>query len=183
MYHIVASNKKVSRLAIVWLTSASLYFAAYLLVDSFREGFYSFIPQLLAVSASMPFLVKADDSKDTTWLSRHLLPITILCICGSLSWLLTLPLFASVVFFILITYINRTNITASFRAIFSAITPFIPAYALLFIATLVQLYVSTRPSDTSTLTFVESLNLRGPIALFPDILYYFIFIGNLHLSQ
>lgn len=177
LYDVILNGRKTSRLAVLWIVLGGTYLAVYLLFDNFREGFYSFIPQLLAVSAVIPFLLRSNTSLGNNEL-KYLLPITILCICGSLAWLLTLPLFGCVILFILLSQFNFAKPKKTIVAIFKSQLPYLPLYLMLIVAAGVQLYISTRPADPSlSLSFVESINLRGPIALFPDILYYFIFIG------
>lgn len=180
LYDVFSPHKKRALAATAWLTFTSLFFSYYFLIDTFREGFYSFFPQLMSLSVLGLVLIQLGKSNTgkIKGIPYHIyvMPIIFLCIAGSLSWLLMVPALLLTIALVISLRIKEYGWKICISELWRSFITFLPLYIILLSAIIVQVYVSTRPGPESS-SFLDTLSLPGPIAQFKDIFYYFVSIG------
>ena len=171
-------NRKPSLPAILWLASGSLLFSRFFLVDTFRTGFYSFMPQLIAALLLVPILIQFSlQNNKRKACQETLLLLSVMCIGGCLSWFLVLPAFLLIIILILFDHLKNTNKRRFIKDMTSGILDNLPFYGLLLTATAVQLYVMLTNHVAGSVSFIQGVLINGGINTYKGEFYIFIFIG------
>lgn len=161
-----------------WLAGGCLLFAFFFLIAPFRQGFYSFIPQLIAVLLVGLSLLQLNSSKHDAARSRSpgLVLAATFCIGGGLPWMLILPglLIALTITFALHCQHNKLRWRAWPRVIARALLADLPLYLLLAAALAAQTYLMLAAPTTS---LANHLTMQGAIEVYDEAFYAFIAAG------
>lgn len=172
------SNDEPSLPVTLWLTFGSLLFSILFLVDIFRTGFYSFIPQLIAALLLVPILIQLSLlTNESKKYQGTLLLLVAACIGGGISWLLVLPALLLAIFLILLDHLRSTKLLHFIKDTTSGVLDNLPLYGLLLVALIVQAYVMLADHSTGSVSFIQGVLLSGGIGIYKDPFYLFIFIG------
>lgn len=162
----------------VWLGIASLMISYFFLVDPFLEGFYNYVPQLIAVVLMGVALIQfASYSKSDAHTERQtILLLALLGIGGALSWLLVLP---AIVLAIAISFLDQIRGSLPWRLfvkrLFNGIVRYLPIYLLLAVGMLAQVFMSSFAEPR--IGFISTILATGGIALFSSAFYVFLLLG------
>jgi len=176
-----SKKKEEGWISVVWVLASALLFSFLFLVDIYREGFFSFIPQLisaLVICAYLAAFISTKDIKD----KLSILPVIIIIgIGGALSWVLILPAILILIIGIMIYSLKQKTPALTLKFVIPKLgREFIssaPICITLLGALLVQLYVMR--FSASPLSFKESIVLPGGVAVYNDMFYIFLYIGTL----
>jgi hypothetical protein len=161
------------------MMGCEIMFAFFFLIAPFRLGFYSFIPQLIAVLLLGLTLMQLSFVKgqEAISISRTAALSTILAVGGGLSWFLLLPALCIAV---LITVGAKIGSLRELpKRFLIIIRPYWLLYLLIFASTVVQLYVTLTAQATQP--FVSHVDTQGPIEVYSGAFYGCIAIGLLLL--
>ena len=167
-----------------WLCIGLLFFSLILFTDAFKEGFYSFLPQLITALFSLVVLAqmslrKTEDEKG--W-GNDLLLLSIICLGGSLSWLLVLPAFGLIILLVVAAKIIHDGIKNGIALTLRTLRRHAVAFGFLSTSLLVQVYLISRDSSSgSSVTFLQGIMLNGGISQYPVLLYSLLAGGLLLL--
>ena len=167
-----------------WLCIGLLFFSLILFTDAFKEGFYSFLPQLITALFSLVILAqmslrKKDDEKG--W-GDDLLLLSIICLGGSLSWLLVLPAFGLIILLVVAAKIIHDGVKSGIVLTLRTLLRHIVVFGFLATSLLVQVYLISRDSSSgSSVTFLQGIMLNGGISQYPVLLYSLLAGGLLLL--
>lgn len=168
--------KRGTALANTWITLASTLLAFFFLIAPFRQGFYSFIPQLIAALLLSVTLLQIVKSKNDDARIKSIVLASVVCIGGSLPWILLLPAFAlSLLLVLILTSHKGSYIKDATRYTYVCVRKYPFIYLLLLSALSLQLYLMAA-SETS-ISFIESITIQGPIEVYSGEFYLVIFIG------
>lgn len=165
---------KLQTADLVWLTGSGLFFAYYLLIEQFKEGFYGFIPLLIYQLLALVFLLQLgqnQDKENSRSMPRPLFLLLLMFLGAALSWILVLPAVAIALLLIVfypfkpVDWLNIIgNLWSQFKYQAHIIT-------LAVMAMLVQIIVITGDSSR---TFREGVNDPGAITAHSD--WYFLVV-------
>lgn len=171
-------NKKPSLPATLWLASGSILFSRFFFVDTFRTGFYSFMPQLIATLLLVLVLIQLSlQGAKRRQFQDTLLLVLLVSIGGSLSWVLVLPAFLLAIILILFDHFKNGDRHNFIKEIVSGIFENLVYYGLLITASVVQLYVMLANSSAGSVSFVQGIIMNGGINSYKVEFYIFIFSG------
>ncbi len=171
-------SEKYTPSSFAWASIGAFMFSTFFLVNTFVEGFYSFIFQLVAMLLLIPLLLQlVEDEKHEAQWHNTLLLIAIACIGGTLSWFLVLPAFALLAIALLFGRIRKQGAPRFFKELWANIQDNFLLYGLIIGATLVQVYVMLVDKSGGSVSFLQGILLNGGISIFREQFYYFIFIG------
>lgn len=180
LYNNLAVDKRKNKLAKVYITLGSIIFSYLFLINIFIEGFYSFIPQLIAIlllclTLSQISLIKKNNQVNFS----SLLVVIILCIGGALSWILLLPALVLAVCVVLFYTAHRSNLTlmAFIKALLLDISSKFPIYLSVLGAIVAQLYVM-RNSSSTPLGFKATIVLPGGVSIYNEMFYLSLYAGT-----
>ncbi|MGH7196896.1 MAG: hypothetical protein ACREGJ_04000 [Candidatus Saccharimonadales bacterium] len=158
---------------ITWLTGAAAFFAYYALLEQFREGFYSFIPQLIFLLLAMLLFTQKELTSERSS-GRTFVALMLTTVGITLSWILALP---AISLAILVTYLLSSNIRVVGKNITRVSTQlghFLPLLLISVAAIFVQIYLIV---TTDYRSFSEAVNDPGAISLHSDWYYVFLVVG------
>lgn len=173
------SNKKLKASSYIWAMASLTLISYVLLLPIYKEGFYSFLPQLIAALLAVPVIMQICLEKDTNESYRSLPLLFIVCIGGCLSWLLPLPAFMLAVVIILLSLVIRKNVKVSLKNIYNVIKENAVILLLLSTSFITQIYTMTNNHNASSISLFEGIMLGGGITIYDKFFYIFIFIGLL----
>lgn len=176
VYRFLSGNKPKAP-AYIWISTAAIFLGYTFLLPIFKEGFYSFLPQLIATLLAIPVIIQLTKEKDKKDFYRALPFLFIVGIGGCLSWFLPLPSFFLTVLFIVLEISINKNFKKTFNNILRILKENIIILAILASATLFQFYVMISIHDDSALTFLASILMGGGITTYDKIFYMFISVG------
>ena len=172
------SNSKLKAASYIWTTAAILFFSFIMLLPISKEGFYSFLPQLLSAMLALPILAQICLEKDTKLSYRSLPFLLIICLGGCLAWLLPLPAFALAVLLVIIRLVINRKVKIIFKNIYKIIKDNLIVLILLFSALITQLLIMGANKENSV-SFINGILLDGGITMYNNFLYIFICVGFL----
>lgn len=172
-------NKQPTASSYVWIGTSALFMSYTFLLPIFKEGFYSFLPQLISTLLIIPILIQLIKEKNSSY-SFRLLPILfIVGIGGSLAWILPLPaFFLTAVLVVLCLALNR-KIDITKKNFKDILRRNILLLAFIFLAVLIQLYTMTHNSNASSTTFLAGILMGGGITTYNQSFYLLIGSGFL----
>lgn len=156
------------------------YFAQ-VLVHTFIEGFYSFIPQiiygilLLSLIAQLQIRKKSADI-ETSFAQTYPL-LFLAALGGSLTWFLPLP--ALIIFLVILAlgYLVGKHWRQTTKSLVRASLAFMPVYFLAALAVLVQYHVLATDKSPGSVGFFQGLLLNGGITIYDPTFYLLFGIG------
>lgn len=170
-----AKYGNASRAALyTWLLGVVLFFAFYMLIEQFREGFYTFVPELIALLIAGALLVQRSVDRQSKTLNpyRSLTPLVVVTVGAFLAWILALPA-------LLLSIAAAYLLTPQFKGFWQntkssllAIWPFAPIITLGILSSLCQLVLTTSSSARS---FKSGIDDPGGISIHNE--WYFLFIA------
>jgi hypothetical protein len=175
----VNKSKKLSLADQTWLGGSLLFFAYYILIEQFKEGFYNFIPLLIAQLLALLFLLQFgndnEENADTNTVNfRAFVPLAIFMAGSVLTWFLVLP----GVLLAIVACILYSSRHIAFR---STLTQFwqqtksqVLLLALIAFSILVQYIILTADSARS---FREGVNDPGAITAHSTWYFMFVVVG------
>lgn len=161
---------------IIWLGGSILYFSFYMLIEQFREGFYSFIPELIVVLGISLLLIQLSIDKTKSYAYRSFVPLILLIVSGALSWVLLLPAAVVAVVLSCINFTNRKTIESSIKNCIQQSLVYLPLVIAGIAAVLAQIYLLK--AGTSR-TFRAGINDPGSISIHSTWYFVFILVGLL----
>jgi len=175
------SSRKIEPSSFMWASFGILAFQFILLTDTYKEGFYSFIPQLIAAVISLLMLLqlssKPKPSNSKQW-AMSLLLFSIISIGGSLSWLLVLPAFALMVGLTVGLTIKEQGTKKTLFLFSGSYKQHIFVYLLLLVSLGAQLLIISGDSVVSVGNgFLNGIMLNGGITKYPEIFYCAFLVG------
>ncbi len=159
-----------------WLVGAASFFSYYIVVEQFKEGFYTFIPVLISLLIAIPLFIQLTIDKESAHNRkfRVLLPIVLIIACLTLSWVLIFPAVAAAALIAFFVPATKDGIRKNLIALVSEIKNLLPAFVVIVLGILVQLIIITAPSSQSFKTGVDT---PGSIAV-PSLAFFgFVVIG------
>lgn len=167
-------KKKPKSQSLFWITLASLFVSYIFIVPISKEGFYSFLPQLITAVLSVPILLQLGSERS----NRSFPLLLIIGVGGCLSWVLPLPAFLLSLLIIFAILVAGKKPSIVIKNAISIIKINAPIITILAIATLVQMYVMLgNNSGTTSVSFIDSILMDGGITKLDVTFYIFICIG------
>ena len=173
------SNSKQNASSRIWITASSLFLSYILLLPIFKEGFYSFLPQLIATALALPIIIQLVKEKDEQKSYRALTLLFVICIGGCLSWLLPLPAFLLTTAIVVISLAINNRISTTIKNILDIIKDNFIILLLLSLATLTQIHTMISNHSDSSTSFISGLLIKGGITTYDKTFYIFLLIGFL----
>lgn len=175
---VFGKKDRPSSSSMTWLIASASLFAVMFLTDFFLYGFYSFIPQLIAIlllAVSILQINHREKQLDSFYGTLTLLAV--LAISGSLTWLLILPAVLLTLLALLLQEwrfvgFSNSNFTKGLR---NNIILYFPIYALLGGALFIQYYAFT--GDASSVSFMQGILLTGGAPIYSGMLFIFVVVG------
>lgn len=168
-----------------WLSFGVLAVQFILLTDTYRDGFYSFIPQLITALLALVLLAHTATTlrpNDTKRWSVNLLFLSVICIGGSLSWVLVLPAFGLIVLGMIALSAQSLGVKDTVVLLRKSLVSHMPVYLLLVVGVVTQIYLMSLDTTTSIGSgFLSGIMLDGGIAKYPEMLYLITLVGLLML--
>ncbi len=157
----------------VWLTGTTIFFAFYMLIEQYREGFYSFVPELISLLIAGPLLLQLGSDKlsqpDNKF--RSLMPLLLTTTGATLTWVLAMP---ALLFAIVVASLAGSDIKQlllNIRGSLKALRLFAPLVVFAVLSILCQLLLLRAGSSRS---FSAGVNDPGAISIHSS--WYFAFI-------
>lgn len=164
-----------SGVAYIFSTALTLFFSYYVVLEQFKEGFYSFIPELIYILVLCIFFMQlAEDlmhkNKESSRY-RTLFPILLAITGGILSWFLILPALCLAIFIpIVLDLRHKTHRHIFLHELFRHWY----AYFIAAISVTLQVILLTRSSSRS---FREGINDPGSLTLHSSGYYIIVGVG------
>ncbi|HVW23040.1 MAG TPA: hypothetical protein VHB51_00950 [Candidatus Saccharimonadales bacterium] len=153
-----------------------LLFIFYFVFDVFRQGFFTFIPQLLC----LPLCVLSLTAIKTAGWEQFWSIFTVAAVYaigGGLSWLLVLPVLSLIL--VVGGFLQLKDLGFSIlkqRLFYWKLLPVLPLYCLISLAVLAQLWMASHINGISG-GFLVSINQLGAIAQYNQNFYIIVAIG------
>jgi len=173
------SNKKIKPSSYVWIPSLTIFLGYTLLLPIFMEGFYSFLPQLIATLLAIPVIIQLTKEKGLHNSYRSLPFLFVICVGGCLPWLLPLPAFLLAVLALIIGITINKKLKITIKNISTIIREDILLLLLLAAAFATQIFVMTSNHSDSSISFMQGIMLSGGITTYDKLFYIFISAGFL----
>jgi len=173
------SDKSPKKSSLLWVSASSLVFGYTLLLPIFKEGFYSFLPQLIAVLLAIPVIIQLGLEKKTHASFRSLPLLFIVCVGGCLAWLLPLPAFLLTILIILGMLVVNHRFRITINNIFGIIKDNLILLMLLTMAIATQTLVMASDHGVGSVSFISGLLMGGGITTYNEFFYVFILFGFL----
>lgn len=177
LYRVLFTGTKSTLPSYIWLIGAGGFLAYYILLEQFREGFYSFIPELITILLLLLTLTQfVFDKRDLQTYKRYrvLAPATLFAASGVLSWSLVLPALFIAIVLCLLSSITIATLKKEVKSLLQAVVHNAPFVLVAVAAMLLQLYLLTTGSSRS---FSEGINETGAITFHSDWYYLFVAVG------
>lgn len=177
LYRTLFADQKTTLPSYVWLIGASGFLSYYILLEQFKEGFYSFIPELTAIILLLLVLTQLVFDKSTLrtyWKYRTIAPAVLLAASGVLSWFLVLPAFFVAIALSLFSLIPLATLKKELVAILQELLRSAPIVLIAIGAMLLQMYLLTTGSSRS---FSAGINEPGAITFHSNWYYLFVIAG------
>jgi hypothetical protein len=173
---------KKGMINVVFISSVLAFFIYYSVMEQFKEGFYSFIPELISVLLLGLFIFQSRLDKDTYSFNspmrhRTLLLLVLAVIGGTLSWFLVAPALGLAAIAALLSdrlFSRRLRLTASGNNFVTEIWKCSPLLIIGVTAVALQLYLITSGTARSP---EGALNEQGAITLHSSWYYLIILTG------
>lgn len=149
----------------VWLVGAGLFFAYYILLEQFKEGFYNFIPVLICQLLTLVLLLQLGQETKSiagspTYRIRSLFPLSLSLAGAVLAWTLVAPAALFPIALAIYYLLKGLRAPAAGRLLWRQLRFSVVFVALAVLAVLIQTKVLT--SSTSR-TFSQGINDPGSI--------------------
>jgi hypothetical protein len=164
----------------VWLLGTVYFFSYYILIEQFKEGFYTFIPVLISLLIILPLLLQLSADKTDNKIKKFssLLPILLVVANLALSWFLIIPCVILAVVIALIHPASKFTFKDNLLSVWKESLKILPAIILVGFSILAQILIITAPTSQ---TFKVGVNTPGSIAIQSICYYVLIFVGVLLL--
>lgn len=175
----IKSNEKNKQIyKYVWLVGSITFIAYYTLLEQFQEGFYTFIPLLIALLLAIPLFIQlSNDKKDPSYKPfRVLVPLVLVMTNLTLSWFLIFPALALAIIVTLLSPTLNKSIKLTLIKLWQEIIYQLPILLFVILSILAQIWIITAPGSQ---TFTEGVNTPGAIVLHSITYYCFTGIGVL----
>lgn len=172
-------DKLIRGWQLFWASTASLFLSCTLIIPVFQYGFYSLLPQLLAVLLAIPIIFQL--SKEKSKGPHRSIPFLLtVCLGGCLSWILPLPAFLLATLLIIISLVVKKNIGSTMKSVYVLVMDNLVLLLILITAIVTQLYVMIELNQNGTgVSFIKGILLDGGITIYDKYLYIFICTGFL----
>lgn len=164
------SNTRYDLEARVGVSSLLIWASVIFLINIQSQGFYSYIPQLIATLLLFLVLAGVAATKDIT---RGFGALLIVVAGGCLSWFLILPAFLLAAVAALLQLAG--GLKRAGEAVVQSIIPWWPLYLIFGTAVIVQYYVMRQA--TNGISFLSGILLNGSIVTYPDQFLHLLVLG------
>jgi hypothetical protein len=159
----------------IWIVASSLFFAYYILLEQFKEGFYNFIPVLIGQLIILALLLQLGNDRDVKnktfkYGFRALLPLVIALTGVALAWILLLPAGIIVLLVAIFAPLREAKTLKPLQGLWLQLRSQVIIFALAALAILIQSKVITAGSSRS---FRQGIDEVGSITAHS--VWYFIF--------
>lgn len=173
------NNKKLNKSSIFFISAFTTMLGCILLIPMLREGFYSFIPQLITTILTLMLLTQITYEDDNKHIYRLLPLLFIVGIGGCLSWLLPLPAFFLAILFVIFSLIKDKDYKIVLKNIFKILKDNIIVILLISSAVIIQLIVMLNNNSSESVSLSKGLTLNGGIVVYSYLFQVIICIGIL----
>ncbi len=173
----LADDRKMKSSSFIMISGLSSLLGCIFLIPIIREGFYSFIPQLIAALLALTILAQVCVEGKLKGPRGSLPLLFIVCIGGCLPWLLPLPAFMAATLLTLYFATKGGTLRESLSGLWAAVKDNAALIIFLGLALLTQLYVMSQNDSTESVSFITGIVQNGGIAKYNEMFYIFACLG------
>lgn len=179
IYEAYNNKKQLSMPSTLWLCCAAFLTCRIFIIDIFRQGFYSFMPQIISILLTIALLLQICKQDRKNIQSRNtLLLLAIVAVGGCLPWYLMIPSLLLSLLIIYSDHMRLTNPVRFFKEIKNIILEHWLYYILLTTAVATQLFVLLARNVTGDESSLELINATsGQHTQYVPEFYIFIYLG------
>jgi len=173
LYALSTLQNKSRRFSLAIYTLGLTLFTFYFLIDAFRLGSYTFMPQLISVLLTGLVLLTYKQAKSPSERASLLVLAGVVSLGGGLSWILTLPVIGVVLILLALEQIRQP--IEALKQFGVQTLRYAPIYLLAASATLTQVIIMR--STQSGGGIIDHINEYGYIARYNEMFFIAIILG------